>query len=65
MGIHYTFGANKNSRLMEKKAKREKRLAEKRAKKQAKLGKQKEPDIKMHDIQKTITLEDLTNPNKK
>jgi hypothetical protein len=50
---------------MEKKAKREKRLAEKRAKKQAKLGKQKEPDIKMHDIQKTITLEDLTNPDKK
>ena len=33
MGIHYTFGANKGSRLMEKKAKREKRLAEKRAKK--------------------------------
>ena len=41
MGIHYTFGANKGSRLMEKKAKREKRLAEKRAKKQAKLGKKK------------------------
>ena len=40
-GIHYTFGANKGSRLMEKKAKREKRLAEKRAKKQAKLGKKK------------------------
>ena len=65
MGIHYTFGANKGSRLMEKKAKREKRLAEKRAKKQAKLGKKKEPDIKMHDIQKPITLEDLTNPDKK
>ena len=33
MGIHYTYGANKNAKLMEKKAKREKKLAEKRAKK--------------------------------
>ena len=30
-----------------------------------KSGKKNEPDIKMHDIQKTITLEDLTNPDKK
>ena len=36
MGIHYTYGANKNAKLMEKQAKREKKLAEKRAKKQAK-----------------------------
>ena len=33
MGIHYTYGANKGSKLMEKKAKRERKLAEKRAKK--------------------------------
>ena len=45
MGIHYTFGANKGSRLMEKKAKREKKLAEKRAKKQAKSG----PTIKKNE----------------
>ena len=38
MGIHYTYGANKNAKLMEKKAKREKKLAEKRAKKQIKTG---------------------------
>ena len=38
MGIHYTYGANKGSKLMEKKAKRERKLAEKRAKKQAKSG---------------------------
>ena len=38
MGIHYTYGANKNAKLMEKKAKREKKLAEKRAKKQVKTG---------------------------
>ena len=50
---------------MEKKARREKKLAEKRAKRQAKLGKKIEPEVnKMHDIQKPITLEDLTNPDK-
>ena len=35
-GIHYTYGANKNAKLMEKQAKKERRLAEKRAKKQKK-----------------------------
>jgi len=66
MGIHYTFGANKGSRLMEKKAKREKKLAEKRAKKQAKSG----PIIKKNEDQsipldQVITLDHLTNPDKK
>ena len=64
MGIHYTFGANKGSRLMEKKAKREKRLAEKRAKKQAKLGKKKEED-KTIPLDQVITLDHLTSPDKK
>ena len=66
MGIHYTFGANKGSRLMEKKAKREKRLAEKRAKKQAKTGfsKEKEQD-KTIPLDQVITLDHLTNPDKK
>ena len=40
-GIHYTYGANKNAKLMEKKAKKEKKLAEKRAKRQAKEGSKK------------------------
>ncbi len=66
MGIHYTFGANKGSRLMEKKAKREKKLAEKRAKKQAKSG----PIIKKNEdksipLDQVITLDHLTNPDKK
>ena len=66
MGIHYTYGANKGSKLMEKKAKKEKRLAEKRARKQAKIGFEKKPQInKMPDITKPITLDDLTNPDKK
>ncbi len=66
MGIHYTYGANRGAKKMEKQAKREKKLAERRAKKAAKEGliKQKE-ETKMHDISKTITLEDLTSPDKK
>ena len=51
-------------KAMEKQAKREKKLAEKRAKRQAKQEKKNEPVLKMHDIQKPITLEDLTNPDK-
>ena len=65
-GIHYTFGANKGNRLMEKKAKRERKLAEKRAKRQAKEGTKKEVAVeKSLDISKPITLDFLTNPDKK
>ena len=68
MGIHYTYGANKGAKLMEKKAKKEKRLAEKRARRQAKIGFKKETQVnkaKAVDITKPITLDDLTNPEKK
>ena len=66
MGIHYTYGANKGSKLMEKKAKREKKLAEKRAKKQAKTGFVKERnEDKSIPIDQVITLDHLTNPDKK
>ena len=68
-GIHYDFKSTRGAKAMEKQAKREKKLAERRAKKQAKAEKKgltsKNQDTKMHDISKTITLEDLTNPNKK
>ena len=51
---------------MEKQAKREKKLAERKAKRQAKEGVKKEPDINMiSDVTKPITLDDLTNPDKK
>jgi|TARA_B110001450_G_scaffold139481_1_gene130711 hypothetical protein len=65
MGIHYTYGANKGNKLMEKQAKREKKLAEKRAKREAKEGpkKQEEPK-KVLDASKPITLDFLTNPDK-
>ena len=66
MGIHYTYGANRSAKLMEKKAKREKKLAEKKAKRQAKEGTKKESNVNiMSDVTKPITLDDLTNPDKK
>ena len=64
MGIHYTYGANKNAKLMGKKAKREKKLAEKRAKKRAKAGVKSEED-KSIPLDQVITLDHLTNPEKK
>ena len=64
-GIHYTYGANKNAKLMERQAKKEKRLAEKRAKKQKKDGPKKKEDKKPAlDPNKPISLDFLTNPNK-
>ena len=64
MGIHYDYKSTRGMKAMEKQAKREKKLAEKRAKKQTKVGKNNKAVIKMHDVKKPITLEDLTNPNK-
>ena len=65
MGIHFTYGANKGNKLMEKRAKREKKLAEKKAKRLAKEGpKQEETKIKPLDPNKPISLDFLTNPNK-
>ena len=65
MGIHYTYGANKGSKLMEKKAKRERKLAEKKAKRLAKEGpKKEEPKAKPLDPNKPISLDFLTNPDK-
>ena len=65
MGIHFTYGANKGNKLMEKRAKREKKLAEKRAKRLAKDGpKEEEVKPKTLDASKPITLDFLTNPDK-
>jgi hypothetical protein len=50
---------------MEKQAKREKKLAEKRAKKQAKQGDVKQEQDKTIPIDQVITLDHLTNPDKK
>tara|TARA_B100001996_G_scaffold181570_1_gene138711 strand:+ start:61 stop:258 length:198 start_codon:yes stop_codon:yes gene_type:complete len=65
MGIHYDYKSTRGAKAMEKQAKREKKLAEKRAKKQAKSG----PDITKQDksipLDQVITLDHLTNPDKK
>ena len=66
MGIHYDYKSTRGAKAMEKQAKREKKLAEKKAKRQAKEGVKKESNIDMiSDVTKPITLDDLTNPNKK
>jgi hypothetical protein len=51
-------------KAMEKAAKRERKLAEKKAKREAKDGKKKEEDVSKFDVQKPITLDFITNPNK-
>jgi len=66
MGIHYDYKSTKGAKLMEKQAKREKKLAEKKAKKLAKGGEIKEePKENTLDASKPITLDFLTNPDKK
>ena len=50
---------------MLKEAKRKARLAQKRAKRMMSSGVIEKEEVKTHDIKKTITLEDLTNPNQK
>ena len=66
MGIHYDYKSTRGMKAMEKQAKREKKLAERKAKRQAKDGIKKESEVNnMSDVTKPITLDDLTNPDKK
>ncbi len=65
MGIHYDYKSTKSAKLMEKQAKRERKLAEKKAKRQAKEGPKIEKENNTLDASKPITLDFLTNPNKK
>ena len=63
MGIHYDYKSTRGDKAMKKEAKRKARIEERRAKRlnsNPKLIDKK----KMHDIEKPITLEDLTNPDK-
>ena len=61
MGIHYDYKSKRGERAMLKEAKRKARLAQKRAKRSPL---KQEEGTKTLDIEKTITLDDLTNPNK-
>ena len=65
MGIHYDYKSKRGERAMLKEAKRKARLAQKRAKKLSSSEPLEKVEVKTHDIKKTITLEDLTNPNQK
>ncbi len=66
MGIHYDYKSTRSAKLMEKQAKREKKLAEKKAKRLAKEGPKKENEkVEILDTSKPITLDFLTNPDKK
>ena len=65
MGIHYDYKSTRGAKAMEKQAKREKKLAEKRAKKLAKKGDEKSSEDKTIPIDQVITLDHLTNPDKK
>jgi hypothetical protein len=64
MGIHYDYKSKRGERAMLKEAKRKERLALKKAKRASTIPIAKEPEQEMHDINKPITLDDLTNPNK-
>ena len=65
MGIHYDYKSKRGERAMLKESKRKARLAQRRAKKLTLSETDEKSEVKTHDIKKTITLEDLTNPNQK
>ena len=65
MGIHYDYKSIRGERAMLKEAKRKARLAQRRAKRLLSSETEEKDEIKTHDIKKTITLDDLTNPNQK
>ena len=63
MGIHYDYKSVRGEKEMKKEAKKKARIEQRRAKKTNKDPKALE-EKEMHDIDKPITLEDLTNPDK-
>tara|TARA_X000000950_G_C13794950_1_gene611021 strand:- start:642 stop:932 length:291 start_codon:yes stop_codon:yes gene_type:complete len=63
MGIHYDYKSTRGDKAMKKEAKRKARIEQRRAKRSNISTKESEEKL-MHDIDKPITLEDLTNPDK-
>ncbi len=63
MGIHYDYKSTRGDKAMKKEAKRKARIEQRRAKRSGTNPKSSERNT-MHDINKPITLEDLTNPDK-
>jgi len=65
MGIHYDYKSKRGERAVLKQAKREARIEARRAKRKNIAAEDVSSESVMHDIQKPITLEDLTNPDNK
>tara|TARA_B100000941_G_scaffold168015_1_gene119753 strand:+ start:199 stop:393 length:195 start_codon:yes stop_codon:yes gene_type:complete len=63
MGIHYDYKSTRGDKAMKKEAKKKARIEQRRAKRSGVNPKASEKET-MHDINKPITLEDLTNPDK-
>ena len=64
MGIHYDYKSTRGDKAMKKEAKRKARIEQRRAKRASSISKESE-EKPMHDIDKPIKLEDLTNPDNK
>ena len=63
MGIHYDYKSTRGDKAMKKEAKRKARIEQRRAKKSSNNPRPSE-EKQMHDIDRPISLEDLTNPDK-
>ena len=63
MGIHYDYKSTRGEKALKKEAKKKARIEQRRAKK-IKDNPVSKKENKMHDIDKPITLDDLTNPDK-
>ena len=63
MGIHYDYKSTRGDKAMKKEAKRKARIEQRRARRSNNNSKTLD-EKPMHDIDKPITLEDLTNPDK-
>jgi len=63
MGIHYDYKSTRGDKAMKKEAKRKARIEQRKANKTGSDSRSTE-EKEMHDIDKPITLEDLTNPDK-
>tara|TARA_Y100000816_G_C26034156_1_gene541525 strand:+ start:884 stop:1081 length:198 start_codon:yes stop_codon:yes gene_type:complete len=64
MGIHYDYKSTRGEKALKKEAKKKARMEQRRARRNSNSDLKKNETEKMHDIDKPITLEDLTNPNK-
>ena len=62
MGIHYDYKSTRGDKAMEKEAKEKHELNREELRDQASTKDSRKET--MHDINKPITLEDLTNPDK-